>query len=114
MISTPEFILKDIEDVYIRENFKRIALFMQKFPLFRGEWQFFSYNFAGAVTNFKIAHGLGFQPTDFIQSAKDGAGVITFNFSKFDTVNIDVTTTGACSIRGFIGAYKEESSRQGR
>lgn len=119
MISTPEFIFKDIEDVYIRENFKRLALFLQKFPLFRGEWQFFEVTFTAAVTDFKIAHGLGFTPTDIILTATKGAGsvgagVITFNYDSFDKTNINVTTTDSCVVRFFAGSYKEESSRTGR
>lgn len=114
MISLPEFIFKDIDDIYIRENFKRLNLFFQKFPLFRGEWKFFERTFDGAVTNEKIAHGLDFKPTDVIQTSITGAGAITFNYASFDGTNIDVTTTGACTVRFFVGAYKEESSRTGR
>lgn len=114
MISLPEFILKDVEDPYIRENFKRLANFMQKFPFFRGEWEFFTIDIGVAVTNLKLAHGLGFKPLDVIQTAKTGAGDITFNFDLFSDTELDITTTGACSVRCFIGAYKEESSRSGR
>jgi hypothetical protein len=114
MISLPEIILKDIDDPYVLENFKRLKFFLQDFPLFRGEWHFLQVTLTSAVTNKKIAHGLGFKPLDIIQTSKIGAGDITFNFSSFDAVNIDVTTTGACVVRCFIGAYKEESGRSGR
>lgn len=114
MISFPGFILKDIDDPYIRENFKRLESFLQDFPLFRGEWRFFELTFSAAVTNEKRAHGLGFTPLDVIQTSVAGAGDITFNHSEFSDTTIDVTTTGACVVRCFIGAYKEESSRTGR
>ena len=118
MISLPEFILKDIDDVYIRENFKRLALFLQKFPLFRGEWQFFELNFDQAVVALNIAHGLDFTPTDVILTAVSGGtvgvGAVEFNFDNFDDTNINITTTEACTVRFFAGAYKEESSRTGR
>jgi len=119
MISLPEFIYKDVNDVYIRENFKRLAVFMQNFPLFRGEWAFFEHTFDSAVTDLSIAHGLGFKPLDVILTGVSGAGVtgfgiITFNFDSFDETNINVTTTGACTVRFFVGAYKEESGRTGR
>lgn len=114
MISSPEFILKDITDPYIRENFKRLSGFLQEFPFFRGEWEFFTINIGSSVTNLKLAHGLGFKPLDVIQTSKSGAGDITFNFDNFSETELDITTTGACSVRCFIGAYKEESSRGGR
>lgn len=114
MISLPEFITKDIIDPYIRENFKRLTYWMQGFPFFRGEWVFKELTFTAAVTNKAIPHGLDFKPTDVIQTSTTGAGDITFNFSSFTTENINVTTTGACVVRCFIGAYKEESSRAGR
>jgi hypothetical protein len=114
MIRIPELLLKDIQDVYIRENFRRITLFFQDFPFFRGEWAFFEREFAGAVTNEEVAHGLGFKPLDVIQTSKIGAGSITFNFSLFTDTHINVTTTGACTVRFFVGAYKEESGRRGQ
>ena len=114
MISLPEFIYKDLEDQYNRENWERLSAFLQEFPLFRGEWRFFTLTFTAAVTARDVAHGLGFKPTDIIQTSTIGAGALTFNFSSFTTENINVTTTGACTVRCFIGAYKEESSRQGR
>lgn len=113
MISIPTFITKDVEPL-TRENFTRLTEFLQSFPLFRGEWKFFELTFTAAVTGLTIGHGLGFKPTDLIQTSLTGAGAITFNFASFTTENISVTTTGACVVRCFIGAYKEESSRSGR
>jgi hypothetical protein len=114
MISLPEFILKDIDDEFIRENFKRLTLFLQKFPFFRGEWVFIEKTFTAAATNLNIAHGLGFKPTDIILTSTIGAGAVTFNYSSFTDTNINVTVTNSCVIRFFVGAYKEESSRSGR
>lgn len=113
-LTGPNFILKDIEDPYVRENFKRILNYLEEFPLFRGEWEFFTLNIGSSVTNLNLAHGLGFKPLDVIQTSSIGAGTLTFNYSKFTDETISVTTTGACSVRCFIGAYKEESSRAGR
>ena len=114
MISIPEFITKDIEDEYIRENFKRLTKFLQDFRFFRGEWIFKEFSVTSAVTALGITHGLGFRPTDVIQTSVIGAGAVTFNFASFTTDTINITTTGACTVRCFIGAYKEESSRGGR
>lgn len=114
MINLPEFIFKDIEDPYSRENFKRLKLFLQNYPLFRGNWVFFELVFTKAETNLKYNHGLGFKPKDIIQTSVVGPGAITFNYSLFSTESLDITTTGACTVRCFVGSYKEESGRSGR
>lgn len=103
----PDFLFKDIDDVYVRENFKKLSTFVKNFPLFRGNWVFSEETFTTAVTNLNVAHGLGFRPTDIIQTSKTGAGNITFNYSSFTETHISVTTTGACVVRFFIGAYSE-------
>lgn len=108
MMSLPDIILKDISDVYIRENFFRIQKFFQKFPLFKTEMKFFTFEFTGAVTSQKLLHSLGFRPTDIIQTSLIGAGSLTWEYGSFDDKNLVVTTTGACKVRAFIGAYRED------
>jgi len=75
-------------------------------PLVNSGFEFMEITFAGAATNLKIAHGLGFRPLDVLQSSLTGAGAITWNYAKFDNTNLDVTVTGACTVRAFIGAYR--------
>lgn len=103
----PDLILKDIEDQYVRENFFRILKHYQQFPLFRGEFVHFDLSFVGAVTNQKVLHSLKFKPTDVIQTRLLGPGNLTWVYSDFDDKNLVVTTTGACQVRAFIGAYRE-------
>lgn len=104
----PDIILKDIDDQYTRENFFRIQKFFQSFPLFRGEFKHFDLTFKSAVTNQKILHSLGFVPTDLIQTRLLGPGALTWEYAAFDDKNLVVTTTGACQVRAFVGAYREE------
>ncbi len=108
MILVPEFILKDIEDVYIRENFKRLNLFFQKDTLLKGSWTFLELAFASAVTDQMVQHGLGFKPLDVIQTSIIGAGAATFNYADFTKTHLSVTTTGPCTVRCFVGAYRED------
>lgn len=69
--------------------------------------------FLSAQTNAKIPHGLGFKPLDVMQTSLIGAGVtVTFNYDLFDTETIDITVSGACSIRFFIGAYRLKGDSQ--
>lgn len=105
-----KLILQDVEDPILRENLKRLQ---QEFQLFqailRGEWQFFEIVFTAAVTNFLYPHGLKFAPKDILQTSIKGAGALTWNYAKFDATNLNITTTGACTVRAFIGSYHEGS-----
>jgi hypothetical protein len=95
---------------YFRRNFQLLQdQFNTKEPILKGEWKFFKINVPGAITNFKFRHNLTFTPTDIIQTSIIGVGAITFNYDKFDNINLDVTTTGACVVRAFVGRYEEES-----
>lgn len=104
----PDYIFKDIKDEYTRESFKRLQDFLADFPFFRGNFKFFELTFTSAVTDLKVAHGLKFVPTDVIQTSSKGAGILTWVYDSFDRENLVVTTTGACIVRAFVGAYREE------
>jgi hypothetical protein len=95
---------------YFRRNFQLLQdQFNSKEALLKGEWRFFIISIPSALTNFKYKHNLTFTPTDIIQTSVIGVGVITFNYDKFDKENLDITTTGACTVRAFVGRYEEES-----
>jgi len=108
MILLPDLILKDIDDIYIRENFKRLTAFFQKETLLKGSFKFFELTFDSAVTGKTVQHGLGFKPLDVIQTSSIGSGNVTFNYADFNRDSISVTATGPCVVRAFIGAYKED------
>lgn len=104
----PDYIYKDIKDQYTRETFKRLQDFLENFQLFKGNFKFFEFPFDKAVTDQIVPHGLKFIPTDIIETSQKGPGVLTWDFDKFDRDNLVVTTTGACTVRAFVGAYREE------
>jgi hypothetical protein len=108
MNNLPDIILKDVQDIYVRENFFRLDKFLKKYPLFRAELYFFELTFVAAVTNERRPHGLTFKPLDIIQTSLIGSGSLTWNYDRFDLKNLDVTTTGPCTVRAFIGAYRED------
>lgn len=105
---TPDIIFKDIEDQYTRENFVRINDFFKAFPLFKGQFKFFELTFDRVLTSQKVSHGLGFKPTDIIQTSIIGPGALTWDYVNFDDKSLVLSTTGACKIRVFIGAYRED------
>lgn len=110
MITIPELILKDVQDPWIRENFKRISEYMLRDPLGRAIWRFREIEFVSAQTNAKVHHGCGFKPLDIIQTSSIGVGTVTYNFGLFDDETLDITSTGACTVRLFIGAYRDGKS----
>jgi len=63
-----------------------------------------------AVTNKKIPHSRGVVPLDIIQTSLVGAGTLTWNYANFTKDTLDVSTTGACTVRAYIGTHKAGSS----
>jgi hypothetical protein len=105
-----DIILKDIQDVYIRENFLRLRKYLIDKVLLRGDWQFFEITVSSGVTGFKFKHNLGFQPYDIIQTAVSNSATVTWNYDNFDSEFVDLDTSGACTIRCYIGSYREETT----
>lgn len=100
----------NFDDNKPRDNFARLNIFLRDVPFLRGKWVFFTYTFSAAVTNLKIPHNLGFMPQDVIQTSLVGAGALTWNYALFDKTNVNMTTTGACTVRAFVGTYKGDSN----
>ena len=96
---------KEIEDNYLQENFLRIEREINSQDLLRGQWKFFELDFSKSVTNFRFQHRLPFLPKDVIQTSLTGVGALTFNYDLFTKEHLDVSTTGPCVVRFFVGAY---------
>jgi hypothetical protein len=106
-----ELRLQEIEDPIIRENFERVKSDVESFPFLKGKWRFVEIVFTGAVTNYQYPHGLAFIPKDVIQTSITGAGSLTWNYATFSRTHLDITTTGACTVRAFVGTYFERGNR---
>jgi hypothetical protein len=102
-----ELIVDGVQDALVRENFDRLrqALQIDLFGKFVGKH--YRIVFTGAVTGYLYPHGLGFAPQDVIQTSFTGAGAITWNYASFTKTNLSITTTGACSVRAFVGSLVE-------
>lgn len=92
-----------IQDRYIRENFRILEKAVNSETFLTGEFKFFEIDFTAARTNFKFPHNLGFLPKDIIQTSLIGTGTLTWNYTDFDDTFVDITTSGACTVRAFIG-----------
>jgi hypothetical protein len=98
--------LTQIGDRYVRDAFEGIQKFIRA-NMQPSSFKHFEIEFEGAVTNFTYPHGLGVIPTDVIQTSKTGAGAVTWNYELFDRENLNITTTGACTVRAYIGSHQE-------
>lgn len=102
--------IEEIKDPVVRENFEKLLSELREFPLLHGKFKFFELEFTKAVTSAQVRHSLGFRPKDVIQTSLVGAGTITFNYGDFSSTHLDITTSGVCTWRGFIGTYLEGSN----
>lgn len=98
---------REITDNFIQENFRRLETFLLNQILLKANWRFIELTFTAAVTNYKYKHNLNFTPRDVIQTSKTGSGSITWNYASFDETNLDITTTGACVVRAYVGRHDE-------
>lgn len=104
LATSPSLLIKEINDTYAQSNFKNLREYFNKQNQLLN-FNFLEFNFPAAVANQKIAHGLGLIPQDVIITRITGVGTATLNWALFDSANLDVTTTGACRIRFFVGSY---------
>lgn len=102
--NSPTLLIKEINDTYLRQNFKNLDTYFQTNNQLLG-FKFFEVNLTKATTNYLVAHGLPFIPQDVIVSRVTGSGQVTFNYGLFDKSNVNITTTDACRIRFFVGTY---------
>lgn len=102
-----KLIQRNTQDPVAQENFNRLENFINNEAILRTGFEFASIRIGSAVTNFRYRHNLGFLVKDVIVTSVIGPGAVTFNYDKFDSQFLDITTTGACVIRAFLGSYAE-------
>ena len=102
-MSKLNLILKDISDVYVRDNFFRLKKFLDDQILFEASFEFFEIDIKIANAKYPIKHGLPFTPTDIIFLAVQGDYNFYFRYSDFDKENIYVKTSGPCVLRFLAG-----------
>lgn len=105
-MNTPRLDVQRIQDPIARENFRALNDYLQGLTNLLG-FRHIEIVFPRALTHFKVPHNLGFQPKDVIQTSLIGAGALTWNYDKFDSTSLDITTTGACTVRAYIGTHVE-------
>lgn len=101
-------LLKEIEDQYVRENFKRILSFVETATTLQGEFKFFEVDIAAASSPFKLRHGLSFVPKDILVTFVEGDHRFYFEYQNFTNEEIWITTLGPARIRFLAGRYSNQ------
>lgn len=104
--NSPTLVVKDIQDVYVRQNFKNLQSYFNQENQLLG-FNFFEIVFTKATTNYRFDHALGLKPEDIIMVQASGPrrGGARFNIGLFSTTQADITVTAPCRLRFFIGSY---------
>lgn len=98
-----EFNVSSIKDPVVQDILQSIRDYLRDFPFFNGDWKFYTFTFTQGEDNKRIPHGFKFTPTDVLQTAIIGDAAIIWNYDLFDSTYLDLTISGACTVRAFIG-----------
>lgn len=96
----------EIADKWIRENFRRLKDLIRDDPFFRGRFKFFQITVDDIVTERQYRHGLGYVPKDVLTTSISGADII-WHYDQFTSTHVVFSTSGATTIRAYIGRYEE-------
>lgn len=100
--------LNNIQDAAVVDAMRSVLEQLNRFPMLQGNWKFFTYTTTAAVTNLQVNHTLKFAPKDVILLSVTNGATVTWAYSSFTRTTITFTTSGATTIRAFIGTFKEE------
>jgi hypothetical protein len=100
-------LLQGINDKILRENFKIIESAFNNDAILKGQWKHFVITVEDQVTNLRLSHTLGFKPMDFLTTYVSDQESVIWNYAECTDEFLDITTSGACTVRAFIGRYGE-------
>lgn len=107
----PTLAVNEIKDPFVQENFKKLDEFFRANPLLNGDFKHFEIILDDAVADYNFKHNLNFVPKDLIQTFLTDGITLTWNFDDFTNTDISFTTSGACTVRFFLGRYRKEFTR---
>ena len=110
-MSSLDIILKDISDLYVRENFFRIQKYFAPIPFLQGNFTFFEIEIPKASSNFSVRHGLKFIPEDVFTLSVVGNHNFYFLYDKFDRESLYIHAEGPCVIRFLLGRLSDPIPR---
>lgn len=100
----PELNTQNVSDLYVRTNFQQLSNFFAKENQLVG-FKHLTFNFGEETANAKIQHGLGYLPQDVLITRITGTGKLTLNWPLFDATALDVSASGPCEVRMYVGTY---------
>jgi hypothetical protein len=106
-LSSIDLILKDVVDPYVRENFSRLARYIENQTILAGNWKFYLIEVKSAVLNQEFRHNLTFVPKDIILLSLDGNKNVDFRFDLFTKEHIIFSTQGPAVMRLLVGSYPD-------
>ncbi len=107
LIQKPNLTPERVKDVDVRSNLDELRKYFDEENQLLG-FKFVGFSTKGAVTNLKIAHGLGAMPRDLLRLQVIGDGEVTFNRARFTSDYLDISTTDAVRVRLLVGAYHRD------
>lgn len=81
-----------IRDLYTQENFIRLNTYFRDSTQWLG-FQHRVITLTASGTQ-KVPHKLPFTPKDLVVTSDSGPGVVAWNYTEFDDVNLSLTITG--------------------
>jgi hypothetical protein len=104
-----KFLIREIKDGSVQENFRRLDGFIRTSPFLQGEFKHYEVSFSAPSypSQVDFVHNLGFVPRDLLESFREG-GAVTWLYSQFDREKIYATITAAVTVRFFLGRYEED------
>lgn len=100
------FALEKLADQpYVQDFFKTLQNAVNSEPILTTGFKFFQITVPSAATNQVYPHNLRFIPKDILLTFITEGASVTWHTNDFTDSNLYFTTTGACTIRAFIGTY---------
>ena len=84
------FLIRKLKEIFLSNIFTRSDIVLRTIKT------------DGAVTNLKVPHGLGYTPTDIIETSLNG-GTVTWVWNQFSDKDIVITTSAAVDLRFLLG-----------
>lgn len=102
--------IHEVPEEHTREDFKKVQSYLADQDLLKGDFKFFEkdFSFSAYPQTIFFRHGLGFHPTDVLQTSVISTGTVTWNYSSFTPEFLSITLTASAKIRFFAGRYREE------
>ncbi len=99
----PDLLIKETQDEFTQENFKRIKDYFRDMAVDRTGFEFLEITAPNGTSAY--GHRLGYVPKDIIVMHNSANVSVAFNYDLFTASDISLTVGGATTLRLLIGRY---------